>query len=273
MDYAIPTILVAQAIGRWGNFFNQEVFGHFVSADAWNFLPFWITNNMQNNGLPMGQYYYNGELIKVASNGIIVPDGAIASPLFLVEGIVNIMFFFIITKGLPAVFGKHLKNGDQSFFYFIAYGIVRAVLEPLRNPQFIMGNDGVTGAASKSDYKSLMMAIAFIAAGVLLILINHILQYHAEKGKFDKAPKWKAVFVEAGEQAVMDLNLEQGTATAKADTIDLSSLRAKERELNGEEKEETTSNQPLESSTQIKTQLDLLREKEQQMKEEEKDHE
>lgn len=218
-DYAVPTILIAQAIGRWGNFFNQEVFGHFVSQDAWNFLPSFITNNMTNGDLPMGVYFWNGVKVSVANNGIIVPDGAIAAPLFLVEGIVNIAFYFLIAYGLPAVLGKTYRHGDSSFAYFIAYGIIRATLEPLRNPKFIMGVDGGQG----TDYKSLSMAIAFIVIGVVLIAANHVLYHLAKRGKLDKVPVFKLQFIDAldaptlhvtqTEETVSPLKVETGEAS------------------------------------------------------------
>lgn len=240
-DFAVPTIIIAQAIGRWGNFFNQEVFGHFVSADSWNFLPSFITNNMQNGNLPMGAYMYNGEVIRSASTGITVPSGAVASPLFLVEGVVNILFYFIITKGLPAVLGKRYRNGDQTYAYFVSYGIIRMILEPLRNPAFIMGSDTVDSA--KSGYKSYGMAIAFIAIGVALIVINHICHYLAEKGKMDKIPAFRSIFIE-GENA-STLMMEKNTVIEDekqedsfSDDIDMSLLKKKENELSSEDKKE-----------------------------------
>ncbi len=169
-DFAVPTILVAQAIGRWGNFFNQEVFGHAVSPDAWSFLPSFITNNMQN-----GTSYM--------LSGVKLPSDSIAAPLFLVEGLMNLMCYFLITQGIPAVEGKHYRNGDQTFAYFIAYGIVRLCLEPLRNPSFIMGSDAADLQAS--NYNSLIMAIVFICVGVALIAGNHVLGWMADKGKLD----------------------------------------------------------------------------------------
>ena len=202
MDFAVPTIIVAQAIGRWGNFFNQEVFGHAVDPSSWAFLPSFITSNMQNGTMQMGTYVYNGTTITAASNGVILPKGSIAAPMFLVEGVINILFYFVITKGLPVLLGKHYKNGDQSFAYFIAYGIIRMTLEPLRNPHFIMGD----ASAGKADYKSYTMAIACIGIGLLLIVINHLLHHFAEKGKFDFHPFLKSVFVEEEAQAVLEVS-------------------------------------------------------------------
>lgn len=244
MDFAVPTIIIAQMIGRWGNFFNQEVFGHFVSADAWNFLPSFITNNMQNGDLSMGVYIYNGKEITDAMNGIIVPSGSIAAPLFLVEGVVNILFYFLIAHGVPDVLGKHYRNGDQAFAYFVSYGIIRIILEPLRNAHFIMGDS--TG--TKTEFKSYSMAIAFIAVGVSLIVINHVLHYLARKGKFDSAPKFKAVFVENIAQTVVEFKRddvsnktetkEDSNKEIKSTSDDyLSKLRAKEEELKNKDKE------------------------------------
>ena len=164
-DFAVPTIIVAQAIGRWGNFFNQEVFGHAVSNTAWDFLSSFITNNMTNGNLPM------------LGGNVRIPDGAIAAPLFLVEGVINIAFYFLMTSGLEALEGKHYKNGDSTFAYFISYGIIRLILEPLRNSAFIMG-----GADSPRSWG---MAIAFIAIGLFCIFMNHLLRYLDKKHLFD----------------------------------------------------------------------------------------
>ncbi len=167
-DMAVPTILIAQAIGRWGNFFNSEVFGHAVSLDAWSFLPSFITNNMTGT----------------MTGSVTISSGAVAAPLFLIEGVINVAFYFIITEGIKALEGKHYKLGDQSFFYFVAYGITRLILEPVRNTAFIMGEqDG-----DYSSYNSLIMAIIFIVIGVLLIVLNHVLRYLSKKGKLDNVP-------------------------------------------------------------------------------------
>lgn len=192
MDYVVPTIIIAQTIGRWGNFINQEVFGHFVAADNWSFLPSFISNNMQNGDLNMGEYYVGDKLITVANTGIHVPSGSIAVPLFLVEGMVNIMFYFIITHGLKALLGKHFRDGDSSFAYITAYGIIRMVLEPLRNPAFIMGTS--TAESSRKDYKSFIMAIIFIVVGLVLIVLNHVMQYLARKGKFNNIVLLRSIF-------------------------------------------------------------------------------
>lgn len=160
-DYAVPTILVAQAIGRWGNFFNQEVYGNAVNPDAWSFLPGFINQNMNIRG----NYYV---------------------PLFLVEGILNLSLFFIIVYGYRNIFKKFYKAGDSVFLYFIAYGFIRLIMEPMRNSQFIMGN-------GQDKMNSLYMAIAFIVVGAVCFVANHVIRYLSSKGKFDSVPALKKV--------------------------------------------------------------------------------
>ncbi len=229
MDFAIPTILIAQAIGRWGNFFNQEVFGHAVSLEAWNFLPSWITQNMQNGSEGM-----------LGAYNVILAPGTIVAPLFLVEGVVNVMFYFLIAHGLPALEGKFYRDGDTSFSYFVAYGIVRLLLEPLRNSTFIMG-EGASEALNKSDYKSYSMAIAYIVIGLTLILLNHIFFFLARRGKLDSLPALKKVFID---EAAVELHVPVidrkddrvfASQVEAPSSIDLSKLKAKEEERKGKE--------------------------------------
>lgn len=210
-DFAVPTILVAQAIGRWGNFFNQEVFGHAVSLEAWNFLPTFITNNMQNGTSSM-------------LSGVKLPEGSIAAPLFLVEGVVNLLFYFILTQGFKMIEGKRYVNGDMTFGYFLAYGIVRLILEPLRNPSFIMGTNNVNSL--HSNYKSYFMAIAFIIIGILLIIINHVLSYLSKKGKLDNIKFIKALYIE--EQAIVETD---SSSDKEENNDDIEKLKAMQKRL------------------------------------------
>lgn len=163
-DFIVPTLLISQFIGRWGNFFNQEVYGHNVALDAWSFLPSFITNNMGTSGM--------------------LSSGTIWAPLFAVEAVANLMFYFLISYALPAVLGKHYKDGDTAFAYFIAYGLVRMILEPLRNPAYIMGVS--TDGGNIKNYKSFIMAIIFIGVGVIAIVLNHVLRHFLKGTKFDK---------------------------------------------------------------------------------------
>ncbi len=49
-DAIFPNLMLAQAIGRWGNFMNQEAYGGIVSADYYAHWPAFIRDNMYIDG-------------------------------------------------------------------------------------------------------------------------------------------------------------------------------------------------------------------------------
>ena len=111
-DAIFPHLMLAQAIGRWGNFMNQEAYGQIVSADFYAHFPSFIKDQMYIDG------YYR-------------------QPTFLFESIGNIIGFFLITK----VYEKHgrKKRGDLMFAYFAWYGTIRFVIEGLRTDSLMLG--------------------------------------------------------------------------------------------------------------------------------------
>lgn len=185
-DLCIISILFAQALGRWGNFFNNEVHGNYVSEDGWNWLPLLIKNNMHFSSNDSEGRAYS---LEGAMN--ILHSGKIFVPLFLVEGIINTVGYFVLEYGIRIGFKKLVeKHGKKGFFsfpyfiscdgacggwYFIWYGATRAVLEPLRSTSFNMGLDN-----NWSFYSS----FAMIGVGVLLIIFFSIWQHFRDKGKF-----------------------------------------------------------------------------------------
>ena len=114
-DLIVPNILIAQSIGRWGNFMNREVFGACVARDSLSFLPNFILDQMS------------------------VCDSAfeVAQPLFLYESLLTLTAFILISIVLRK-YWKNRKIGFLGSLYFIAYGCIRGPLELLRDPKFIM---------------------------------------------------------------------------------------------------------------------------------------
>lgn len=190
-DCIVPNILVAQAIGRWGNFFNQEVYGKCV--DRWTFLPSFITDRLSialnSTGNDWATSNWTGDLYLGANNYYYLCEGGanqMVLPLFLIEGIINLCGFFILTFGIPALFkfinkkckAISLANGDLMCGYLIFYGIARAILEPLRNEKFIMGVENGQGNA-----QSIMMSILFIVLGIIGIVFCHLYDRFWKKKK------------------------------------------------------------------------------------------
>ena len=157
VDIIVPTILIAQAVGRWGNFFNCEVHGFQVSADSWTFLPKIILNNARYS-----------DTVGWASNGNIF------IPLFFIESLTNLAGYvfirFIVGKGLR----KYIELGDLAFLYIAWYGLTRVIMEPLRDTHYNMGNDG---------YWSWIWSIIFVLIATACILVNHIVRFIIEERK------------------------------------------------------------------------------------------
>ena len=148
MDIIIPTILLAQAIGRLGNYFNQEVYGGVVSYESISWLPKIIVHNM----------YIQGEY---------------RLPLFLIEGLMNLAGYFVIRYAIGYTLRKKLALGDLAFCYLAWYGLTRIALEPLR--------DGFTfnvGSSESFGYmQSWIIAFVLFGVGLLGILGCHIYDY------------------------------------------------------------------------------------------------
>lgn len=100
LDIAVPGVLVAQAMGRWGNFFNQEAFGKAVNS--LDYLPSFIKKQMYI-------------------------DNSYRTPTFLYESSWNLIGFILVMSLRHRL--KGLKSGDIVAFYLVWYGIGRFVIE------------------------------------------------------------------------------------------------------------------------------------------------
>lgn len=160
-DVIIPNILIAQVAGRWGNFFNQEVYGECVSASSWEFLPEFIIEQMS----------------------VCTTNDKIAVPLFLIEGIINFIGWILITFVLRYLW-TNKKNGYLSCIYFIWYGVVRMILEPFRDSQFNMS------MTEGGIHTSMLMSGLFIIGGILaMVFINYNSKRLDTYGKVDDPKK------------------------------------------------------------------------------------
>ena len=144
-DVIIPNILIAQAIGRWGNFFNQEVYGSCTSPSSLSFIPSFILNNM---------------------NVSSCPTNMVAQPLFFYEFLLTSIGFFVISIMLRK-FWKKRKLGDLASLYLIYYGVIRLILEPFRNDVFIM-------RIFNTIPLSIATSILFIVLGVFMLIFFRI---------------------------------------------------------------------------------------------------
>lgn len=171
-DLMAPGFLIAQAFGRWGNFFNQEAHGGVIGG-AGNLtldeqreflsstlkLPDYITNNMYLHG-PDGLNYYH--------------------PTFLYESVWNILGFIII---LILRRTKLTRTGDMIGFYLIWYSIGRFFIEGMRTDSLYIGSTGLRTAQ--------IISLLMIAGGIVFLVINRTIF---------KQPKYFEALAEIEEQ-------------------------------------------------------------------------
>lgn len=178
-DWAVPTILVAQMIGRWGNFVNGEVFGNIVDSSAYGGLP----------GFVIDQMGYDA-----SRPSFVLPDGQMFVPLFLIEGLVNIAGYFILTHLVEDVLGKWHVHGDGLYGYFVWYGFTRILLENVRYATFNMHQSA--GQTVSSAY---VMAWLFFVFGILLLVGNQVCTRLYRKKKLPLPDKLVHFFLNGSE--------------------------------------------------------------------------
>lgn len=136
LDVMSVGVIIAQAIGRWGNFFNQEAYGRIISK---NFL----TN------LHLPSFIINGMYI----------EGAYREPTFLYESLASFIGF------LTLIFvrnNKKIKTGQLTGIYLLWYGTERLIIETFRNDSLLLGKIKIAQ----------LISMFFIIFGIYLIIKN-----------------------------------------------------------------------------------------------------
>ncbi|RAK19966.1 phosphatidylglycerol:prolipoprotein diacylglycerol transferase [Anoxybacillus vitaminiphilus] len=129
-DIAAPSIILGQAIGRWGNFMNQEAHGGPVTREFLENLrlPEFIINQMYING----EYYH---------------------PTFLYESLWNVTGFFLLLL-LRKI---NLRRGELFLSYIIWYSIGRFFIEGMRTDSLML-----TDTLRMAQFISIVLIIAAI---------------------------------------------------------------------------------------------------------------
>ncbi|MGE7606178.1 prolipoprotein diacylglyceryl transferase [Peribacillus frigoritolerans] len=148
VDIAAPSLLLGQAIGRWGNFMNQEAHGGEVTRSFLEnmHLPEFIINQMYINGT----YYH---------------------PTFLYESIWNIIGVIILLS-LRKV---NLRRGELFLTYVIWYSIGRYFIEGLRTDSLML-----TESLRIAQVISIVLAVVAIA-----LVVYRRVRGHADKRYLD----------------------------------------------------------------------------------------
>ena len=147
LDFVIYGLLVGQILGRWGNFFNREVFGEY-------------TNNLFAMRIPAVMVRERDISASIAAHMTAGTNYIQVHPTFLYEGMWNIALLILLYLYLD-----HKKfDGEIALLYFAGYGIGRAWIESIRTDQLYITWTSIPVSLALG----IVMAVVSIAADVLI---------------------------------------------------------------------------------------------------------
>ena len=153
IDILAPGLALAQAIGRWGNFLNQEVYG-------------------APSNLPWEIYIDPAHRLPAFANV------ATYHPLFLYESIWDVLLMALLLW-MGRKYIKQLVNGDLFLVYMFVYGLGRFCLEFIRlDPAPING----------VDINQMAMVVVMVVAAAFLFVRHGIRHGKHEDGGEEEAP-------------------------------------------------------------------------------------
>ncbi len=187
LDIAAGGFFIGQAIGRWGNFVNQEAFG--VNTD-------WIFGMYSEKT----QEYLQSVSWELFKQGIDVDPAKPVHPCFLYESLWCIIGFLLVL-----LYRKHRKfDGELFLFYAAWYGSGRAFIEALRTDSLMIGDFRV----------SQLLSIAIAVSAVITIVT---LRIRISK-KRNTDPDYLKLYVDTAESRAQFMD-DDKTILAKAEGL------------------------------------------------------
>ena len=196
-DMAAPGVMIAQAMGRWGNFFNGEAYGYQI-GDTTRF------------------FFFNKELILTSGEGTVFGTFRMGleqfgytyfyHPTFLYESVWNVIGF-----ALANVLYKHKRfHGQIALFYFTWYGFGRMFIEGFRT-------DSLYVPGTNIRISQLLGLVCFIGAGAALLVLTILTRKRERLLVLEDAAFEAAKKVEA--------ELTDGAATATETKTEMQQLK------------------------------------------------
>ncbi len=141
-DLCAAPLALGQALGRWGNFFNQEAHGALVTNEKLQFFPYAVYLETPKGSDPAGWY----------------------QATFFYESV----WCFIVCAALVFIFLKMKKyHGQITLWYFALYGFERGIVEWLRTDQLRIGSVPV----------SAILSICLCMASVITLIVLRVKNY------------------------------------------------------------------------------------------------
>ncbi|QFK72822.1 prolipoprotein diacylglyceryl transferase [Pradoshia sp. D12] len=144
-DIAAPSLILAQGIGRWGNFINQEAYGDVVSRQ--------FLENLMLPDFIIDQMFING---------------AYHHPTFLYESLWNFLGF-----GLLLLLRRvNLRQGEMFLTYVIWYSIGRYFIEGMRTDSLMLFGE---------FRMAQVLSLSLIIGGIILLVVRRKMGYSEKK--------------------------------------------------------------------------------------------
>ena len=137
LDLIVPGVIIAQGIGRWGNFFNMEAHGGVTTYSVLKnmYIPEFVIEGMKIDGV----YYF---------------------PTFYIESIWCLFGFIVMLLFRK---NKRLKLGFLTGFYFIWYSFGRFFIESMRTDSLMLFNLKM----------AMIVSLVGIVAGIIIIIYSY----------------------------------------------------------------------------------------------------
>lgn len=221
LDAIAPSVMIGQALGRWGNYFNQEAFGCNTTL-PWG-MKSWVVGTAGK--LEGTVEYLTSHSAEIEGRGITIDPNGYVHPTFLYECLWNIIGFIIIN-----IFFKKRKFDGQMFLMYISwYGIGRAFIEMLRTDSLYIPGTPVR-------ISMLVGFICFVGGVAAMIILGIKAKKNPEKVKEG------AYYGKAAVKNDPDYDPDKKGAVQSADTV--TEEAAEEKDESADEKPSDDTEEP-----------------------------
>lgn len=223
-DMIAPGVMIAQALGRWGNFFNGEAYGYPV-GDTTRY--FFFTKELELHS-GKGTFFHLFRMGLYPNE--FAPGIVFVHPTFLYESVWNIVGFLLINHA----YKRKKFDGQVALMYFTWYGFGRMFIEGLRTDSLYI----FKGVISESGLRisQCVGLLCFVIGAVLLAVFLHKAKNHKELSDFVTVRELPVRRMTADGSIVTE-DVITSEENAPDDKADHGSEQEKEREvdINGNE--------------------------------------
>jgi phosphatidylglycerol---prolipoprotein diacylglyceryl transferase len=158
LDICMPPFMLAQAVGRWGNFMNQEAYGRPTD------MGFGVRIDPEHRAPPFDDL-------------TLYPPDTLFHATFLYESLWNFAGFGLLLL-MERQLRPWLQPGAVALMYAIWYGLGRLWIEGLRIDSLC--TNGVGGSCEGALRTAQVVSLLFIIGGILGLVVNHRLRRERE---------------------------------------------------------------------------------------------